>query len=56
MAKNDHKAKVHTELNKGTYLTPEPEVLHFSFKIPDIGYLWAIFTVRKDKQIIHFLK
>lgn len=31
-----------------TYLTPESEVLHFGFEVPDIGYLWPILTVEKD--------
>lgn len=33
------------------YLTPEPEVLHFGFKIPDIGYLRAILTVEKIEKL-----
>lgn len=34
----------------GTYLTPEPEVLHFGFEVPDIGYLWPILTVEKTRR------
>lgn len=30
-----------------TDLTPEAEILHFGFKIPDVGYLWPILTVEK---------
>ena len=33
-----------------TYLTPEAEVLHFGFKVPDIGNLRPILTVENHKN------
>lgn len=44
----DNKARQH--LLCSTYLTPEPEVLHFGFEVPDIGYLWPILTVENDQK------
>lgn len=39
-----------------TYLTPESEVLHFGFEVPDVGYLWSILTVEKTRKTIFKLK
>lgn len=33
-----------------SYLTPEPEVLHFGFKIPHVSYLWPVLTVDKEQK------
>lgn len=33
-----------------TYLTPESEVLHFGFKVPDVCDLWSILSVEEKKQ------
>lgn len=46
----DNKANQH--LLNSTYLTPEPEVLHFGFEVPDIGYLWPILTVEQTRRTI----
>lgn len=44
-----------------TYLTPESEVLHFGFKVPDVRDLWPVLSVEiknidiyKCKNCAHF--
>lgn len=33
-----------------THLTPESEVLNFSFEVSNVGDLWSIFTVAKERK------